>query len=74
MCALSNLLISLNPSGMNQAGGSIDKTRCGDACNSKDGSQMWIGFLGAAIAIVFFGSNFIPVKKFETGDGKQPIN
>ncbi len=54
---------------MSQVGGSINKTRCGNACDSKDGSGMWLGFLGAAIAIVFFGSNFIPVKKFETGDG-----
>ncbi len=54
---------------MSQVGGSIKKTRCGNACDSKDGSGMWLGFLGAAVAIVFFGSNFIPVKKFETGDG-----
>jgi len=30
----------------------------------------WQGYVGAVIAVVFFGSNFIPVKKFETGDGK----
>jgi hypothetical protein len=28
-----------------------------------------IGFLCAGIAVVCFGSNFVPVKKFETGDG-----
>jgi len=28
-----------------------------------------LGLLGACIAVFFFGSNFIPVKKFETGDG-----
>lgn len=54
---------------MNQVGGSINKSRCGDACTAKNGSEMWIGFLGAIIAIVLFGSNFIPVKKFDTGDG-----
>jgi len=30
----------------------------------------WAGYIAAAIAAVGFGSNFIPVKKFETGDGK----
>jgi len=28
-----------------------------------------LGFACAGIAVVFFGSNFVPVKKFETGDG-----
>jgi len=32
-------------------------------------SSSWEGFVGAIVAVVFFGSNFIPVKKFETGDG-----
>ena len=27
------------------------------------------GYVGAAIAVVFFGSNYVPVKKFPTGDG-----
>jgi len=27
------------------------------------------GFLGVAVASILFGSNLIPVKKFETGDG-----
>lgn len=54
---------------MNQVGGSLNSTRCGNSCDSKNGSQMWIGFLGALIAIALFGSNFIPVKKYDTGDG-----
>lgn len=29
----------------------------------------WEGFLAAGIAVLGFGSNFVPVKKFETGDG-----
>jgi len=29
----------------------------------------WQGFIAAAISVLFFGSNFVPVKKFETGDG-----
>ena len=28
-----------------------------------------VGFVCALIAVIFFGSNFVPVKKFETGDG-----
>merc|ERR1712216_1082835 len=28
-----------------------------------------IGYVCVVVAIVFFGSNFVPVKKFETGDG-----
>jgi glucose uptake protein GlcU len=27
------------------------------------------GFIGVALAVLFFGSNFVPIKKFETGDG-----
>jgi len=32
-------------------------------------SEQGIGFVCAAVAVLFFGSNFIPVKKYETGDG-----
>jgi len=35
--------------------------------NSTD--QAWIGYVGASISILFFGSNFVPVKKIDTGDG-----
>ena len=28
------------------------------------------GIIASMVAVVFFGSNFVPVKKFETGDGK----
>lgn len=42
-------------------------TRCGSTC---DGAALpWVGYIGAALAVIFFGSNFIPVKKFDTGDG-----
>jgi len=30
---------------------------------------LFVGFIAAAIAVVAFGSNYVPVKKFETGDG-----
>jgi len=32
-------------------------------------TNIGLGFVPAAIAVVFFGSNFVPVKKFDTGDG-----
>lgn len=28
-----------------------------------------VGYIGIACAVLFFGSNFIPIKKYETGDG-----
>lgn len=28
-----------------------------------------LGYIGVAVAVLFFGSNFIPIKKYETGDG-----
>lgn len=37
--------------------------------STSDIPEFW-GFITAGIAIVFFGTNFIPVKKFDTGDGK----
>ena len=41
--------------------------------NEGRGNMMWVGWVGVVIAVVFFGSNFIPVKKFDTGDGKVTI-
>nr|XP_039250599.1 transmembrane protein 144-like [Styela clava] len=32
-------------------------------------SNSWQGYIGAGVAVVFFGSNFVPVKKYDTGDG-----
>ena len=29
--------------------------------------------MAAVIAVLFFGSNFVPVKKFETGDGRLSL-
>jgi hypothetical protein len=28
-----------------------------------------VGYLAVAIAVLFFGSNFVPVKRYDTGDG-----
>ena len=27
------------------------------------------GYIAVSVAVVLFGSNFVPVKKYETGDG-----
>ena len=43
------------------------------ACHHSGGGNSgptYVGFICAGVAVVFFGSNFVPVKKFETGDGK----
>lgn len=35
-----------------------------------DEFPLYTGYIGAIVAVIVFGSNFIPVKKFETGDGE----
>lgn len=52
---------------LNKTGGNILKDKCGATCSSH--SKQWIGYIGATIAVLGFGSNFIPVKKYNTGDG-----
>jgi len=45
---------------------------CGDDSDEKNcpgAASGWQGYLGAALASLFFGTNFIPVKTFDTGDG-----
>uniref|UniRef100_A0A673L9H4 Transmembrane protein 144a n=1 Tax=Sinocyclocheilus rhinocerous TaxID=307959 RepID=A0A673L9H4_9TELE len=37
--------------------------------NSTNSSDLTYGFISCAVSVVFFGSNFVPVKKIETGDG-----
>uniref|UniRef100_A0ACB8E7X4 Uncharacterized protein n=1 Tax=Sphaerodactylus townsendi TaxID=933632 RepID=A0ACB8E7X4_9SAUR len=36
---------------------------------SSNETDLTIGFTSSAIAVFLFGSNFVPVKKFDTGDG-----
>ena len=42
-----------------------------DSCNTTGNETYpsYVGFIGAAVSVVFYASNFVPVKKFETGDG-----
>lgn len=54
--------------GMDRQGGDVHNSSiCGQTCGNH--SQTVVGYIGALIAILFFGSNFLPVKKFDTGDG-----
>lgn len=48
--------------GYNDCGNNSDEKKC-------DSSSSLLGYFAAAVAALFFGSNFVPVKKFETGDG-----
>ncbi|KAL3880825.1 hypothetical protein ACJMK2_033032 [Sinanodonta woodiana] len=34
-----------------------------------DSTPVYLGYIAAGVAVLFYGSNFAPVKKFETGDG-----
>ncbi|KAM8938682.1 transmembrane protein 144 [Pelodytes ibericus] len=47
------------------------ETWLSDASNSSlsNNSHLAIGFASSVVSVVLFGSNFVPVKKFDTGDG-----
>lgn len=40
------------------------------AFNNSNGTDLAIGFTSSTVAVLLFGTNFVPVKKFDTGDGK----
>ncbi|XP_062513953.1 transmembrane protein 144-like isoform X2 [Corticium candelabrum] len=46
--------------------GNSTSNQCGAGASSQ---KVHIGFIAAAIAVIFFGSQYLPVKKFDTGDG-----
>ncbi|XP_053921079.1 transmembrane protein 144 [Cuculus canorus] len=46
---------------------SIEKTY--STFNISNGTDLAIGFTSSAVAVLLFGTNFVPVKKFDTGDG-----
>lgn len=47
-------------------------TTGGTTAATSDNSTLpkYVGFISAGVAVFLYGSNFAPVKKFETGDGK----
>ncbi|XP_076874352.1 transmembrane protein 144-like [Brachyhypopomus gauderio] len=40
-----------------------------NSSNSTNTTDLTFGFVSCAIAVIFYGSNFVPVKKIDTGDG-----
>ncbi|XP_035179852.1 transmembrane protein 144 [Oxyura jamaicensis] len=40
-----------------------------DTFNISNGTDLAIGFTSSAVAVLLFGTNFVPVKKYDTGDG-----
>lgn len=43
-----------------------NRSQTGDDTNA---TELAYGFISCAVAVVFYGSNFVPVKKIDTGDG-----
>ncbi|XP_057275053.1 transmembrane protein 144 isoform X2 [Pezoporus wallicus] len=41
--------------------------------NVSHGTDLAIGFTSSAVAVLLFGTNFVPVKKFDTGDGNVTV-
>lgn len=42
-----------------------------NSSGSSNATELTIGFTSSVIAVLLFGTNFVPVKKFDTGDGKH---
>ncbi|XP_033871354.2 transmembrane protein 144a isoform X1 [Acipenser ruthenus] len=40
-----------------------------DSQTTNNSTELAYGYISCAVSVVFFGSNFVPVKKFDTGDG-----
>lgn len=56
------------------SGGAVNKSKCRTSCSGgKVDHLVYLGYIGAIVAVLFFGSNFVPVKKYETGDGKKKV-
>lgn len=52
--------------GVHHSGGWIDKQSGSDGCEAHN---QVVGYIAVLVAVLFYGSNFIPVKRFDTGDG-----
>ena len=60
--------------GVAVVGGALNLTKCGETCGAKTDSSQWIGWVGVVFAVSALGSTYVPVKKFDTGDGMPLIN
>ena len=47
----------------------IDNNNNGQTSSEGSEEIIWLGFLCCFISVLFFGSSFVPVKKFKSGDG-----
>lgn len=47
----------------------VDVSRLLGASNGTNSTDLVYGFVSCAVSVVFYGSNFVPVKKIDTGDG-----
>uniref|UniRef100_A0A8C3SW05 Transmembrane protein 144 n=1 Tax=Chelydra serpentina TaxID=8475 RepID=A0A8C3SW05_CHESE len=47
----------------------MNNWRANNSSINSNGTDLTIGFTSSAIAVFLFGTNFVPVKKFDTGDG-----
>ena len=74
-CALylCHVHLVFTASGAAEAGGAIKPGRCGEVCDPRTDSTQWIGWLGVVVATLCLGSNYVPVKKFDTGDGNEIV-
>ena len=52
--------------GEHHSGGWVKKTGGDDSCQAH---HQIVGYIAVFVAVFFYGSNFIPVKRFDTGDG-----
>ena len=59
-------LLKLYVTGEHYSGGWVNKESGGNGCESH---HQVVGYVAVFVAVFFYGSNFIPVKRFETGDG-----
>ena len=46
----------------------------GETSNGTNTADLTYGFISCAVAVVFYGSNFVPVKKIDTGDGRFSLS
>ena len=59
----------------------MNKSGCSGSCPSgnmsmssnQTNNKQYLGYIGAIVAIICFGSNFVPVKSYETGNGMMAV-
>ena len=59
--------------GSAERGGEVVSGRCGESCSARESSQQWLGWMGVLAAVFFLGSNYVVVKRFDTGNGERIV-